>query len=152
MKPTDLPASGLLLVAALLDKLGGHVILDEATIARAYRAKVSGYHDLVRGVHVYELHPAGTNPNLPDGVVAGPVGPKVAQLEVDSADALMTPKDAAKALDVQVRTLARQAEAGKLRCSKTPGGHRRYFREDIAQLLRSGVKLEDDPEPAQATG
>lgn len=39
---------------------------------------------------------------------------------------LLKPKEAAELLAVDVRTLARWADAGKVRFVRTPNGHRRY--------------------------
>ena len=44
--------------------------------------------------------------------------------------------DAAGALGVSVTTLRRWSDSGKLRCYRSPGGHRRYRRRDIDGLLR----------------
>ena len=44
--------------------------------------------------------------------------------------------DAAGALGVSITTLRRWSDSGKLRCYRSPGGHRRYRRCDIDELLR----------------
>jgi excisionase family DNA binding protein len=41
-------------------------------------------------------------------------------------EVLLLPKDAARVLAVNVRTLSNWAKQGKLRSVATPGGHRRY--------------------------
>jgi excisionase family DNA binding protein len=46
-------------------------------------------------------------------------------------EVLMTPKDAATILCINVRTLTAWARAGKVRSVKTEGGHRRYYAASI---------------------
>jgi excisionase family DNA binding protein len=41
-------------------------------------------------------------------------------------EVMYTPKDAASILAISVRTLTKYALAGKIRCIKTAGGHRRF--------------------------
>ncbi|MFF1555777.1 helix-turn-helix domain-containing protein [Rhodococcus erythropolis] len=48
----------------------------------------------------------------------------------------LTPKQAAALLHVTTSTVARWAEAGKISSTTTLGGHRRYPRADIDDLLR----------------
>lgn len=47
---------------------------------------------------------------------------------------LLAPYDAARALGVDASTLRRWAAAGHLRAVRTPGGHHRYVKADIARL------------------
>lgn len=47
---------------------------------------------------------------------------------------LLTPKEAAAALDVSTRTLARWAGEGKLTEMKTPGGAHRYYEDEVEEL------------------
>lgn len=49
--------------------------------------------------------------------------------------ALMTPGEVATLFRVDPKTVTRWASAGKLRSVPTPGGHRRFYREDIAEML-----------------
>lgn len=56
-------------------------------------------------------------------------------LERRSPD-LMTPAQAARALHVAPRTVARWAAAGRILAVRTPGGHRRYRRVDVQTLSR----------------
>jgi len=49
---------------------------------------------------------------------------------------LLSPSDAADALGVSLRTLARYAAQGRLPVYRTPGGHRRFRRDDLERLLR----------------
>jgi excisionase family DNA binding protein len=52
---------------------------------------------------------------------------------------LMTPGEVASLFRVHVSTVARWATEGRLRAIVTPGGHRRYRREDVEELYgRSG--------------
>jgi len=48
---------------------------------------------------------------------------------------LMSPAEVAAAFGVDPKTVTRWAKAGKLPCIRTPGGHRRYRREDVEALL-----------------
>jgi diguanylate cyclase (GGDEF)-like protein/excisionase family DNA binding protein len=45
--------------------------------------------------------------------------------------------DAAAELGVSLNTLRRWSDAGKLTCYRSPGGHRRYRRADVEELLRT---------------
>jgi diguanylate cyclase (GGDEF)-like protein/excisionase family DNA binding protein len=45
--------------------------------------------------------------------------------------------DAAAELGVSLNTLRRWSDAGRLKCYRSPGGHRRYRRADIEALLRA---------------
>ena len=45
--------------------------------------------------------------------------------------------DAAQIAGVGTSTIKRWADEGRLQCSRTPGGHRRYRREDIESILES---------------
>ncbi|NAE18209.1 MerR family transcriptional regulator [Enterococcus hirae] len=49
---------------------------------------------------------------------------------------LMSAQEASWALHVDTRTLAKWANALGLRVARTPGGHRRYRRDDIEALTR----------------
>jgi excisionase family DNA binding protein len=53
----------------------------------------------------------------------------------DEKHPVMTTAEVAVAFGVDVRTVARWARSGKLRCILLPSGHRRYRREDIEQML-----------------
>lgn len=48
----------------------------------------------------------------------------------------MTVREAARELGVGVSSVKRWAEAGLLKCEKTPGGHRRIPRSEVDSLLR----------------
>ncbi|HMI49264.1 MAG TPA: helix-turn-helix domain-containing protein [Gemmatimonadaceae bacterium] len=47
----------------------------------------------------------------------------------------LSPKDAAAILGVHEDTLKRWADEGKVECWTTPGGWRRFAREDVEALL-----------------
>lgn len=49
---------------------------------------------------------------------------------------LMTPGQVASLLQCDPKTVTRWAKAGKLRCIRTPGGHRRFYSDDVAKILR----------------
>jgi excisionase family DNA binding protein len=44
---------------------------------------------------------------------------------------LMTGKEVADLFLVDIKTVVRWADAGLIQSTRTPGGHRRYFRSDI---------------------
>ena len=48
---------------------------------------------------------------------------------------LLTPAEAANLLGVSVSSLRRYASEGRVDCTRTPRGHRRYRREDIEALI-----------------
>jgi excisionase family DNA binding protein len=50
-------------------------------------------------------------------------------------DALLTPREVAGLFGVRTTTIARWAREGALTPLRTPGGHRRYRRQDIQRLL-----------------
>lgn len=54
----------------------------------------------------------------------------------DEMRRLMSPAEVAKVFNVDPRTVVRWAAQGKLRSIRTPGGHRRFFTEDVQRLLQ----------------
>ena len=48
---------------------------------------------------------------------------------------LMTPAEVAEAFRVDAKTVTRWANDNKIGSIKTPGGHRRYRRAEVAALL-----------------
>lgn len=55
-------------------------------------------------------------------------------------DKLLTPGEVASRFRVDPKTVTRWARAGKLPCTKTPGGHRRYPEEFVDQLVARGYQ------------
>ena len=55
-------------------------------------------------------------------------------------------RDACRLLDVSDTTLRQWADAGHLRVYRTPGGHRRFLRQDVESLTSSPKPT---PEPAR---
>lgn len=52
--------------------------------------------------------------------------------------ALMTPREVADTFEVDPKTVTRWAKAGRLNFTRTLGGHRRYYRDEVTDLyLRS---------------
>jgi excisionase family DNA binding protein len=48
---------------------------------------------------------------------------------------LLTPAEVAKMFAVHQRTITIWADAGKLAVVRTPGGHRRYYADEVRALL-----------------
>lgn len=57
--------------------------------------------------------------------------------------ATLTPAEVAARFGVQVISVDRWTRAGRLVCTRTPGGHRRYSAQQIDHILASG-----DPDAA----
>jgi excisionase family DNA binding protein len=51
------------------------------------------------------------------------------------ASTLMTPGEVAKVFRVDPKTVTRWATAGKLRHTRTPGGHVRFYRDEIMEMV-----------------
>lgn len=61
-------------------------------------------------------------------------------------DALLTPGEVATRFRVDPKTVTRWANAGKLSAVRTLGGHRRYRRSEVDELLvASGLVDRDQP-------
>ncbi|MCS6711340.1 helix-turn-helix domain-containing protein [Brachybacterium sp. EF45031] len=58
-------------------------------------------------------------------------------------DVLLTPAEVAKLFRVDPKTVTRWAQAGKLSSIRTLGGHRRYRRHEVENLLRAATQTED---------
>jgi len=56
---------------------------------------------------------------------------------------LLTPAEVALAFNVNPKTVTRWAHEGRLSSVFTPGGHRRYFEDQIRQML--GVTKNPNP-------
>jgi excisionase family DNA binding protein len=54
---------------------------------------------------------------------------------VSETKELMTPSEVAKVLRVDSKTVTRWAERGLIRAIKTPGGHNRFFADDIRAIV-----------------
>lgn len=54
---------------------------------------------------------------------------------LDMDDKPLTTQEVADLFRVNPATVTRWAEQGKLACFKTPGGHRRYRRQDVDTLI-----------------
>jgi predicted site-specific integrase-resolvase len=52
-------------------------------------------------------------------------------MDGDKKDQFITPSQLSKIIKVHPHTISGWAEEGKIRCLKTKGGHRRYYREDF---------------------
>lgn len=52
---------------------------------------------------------------------------------------LLTPAQVAKMFHVDPKTVTRWAQAGKLSYMRTLGGHRRYNRREVVELLREST-------------
>jgi excisionase family DNA binding protein len=50
-------------------------------------------------------------------------------------DKLLTPAEVAELFRVDAKTVTRWAQAGRISCVKTLGGHRRYREEEVHRLL-----------------
>lgn len=57
---------------------------------------------------------------------------------------LLTPGEVAALFRVDPKTVTRWGAAGRLRCIRTPGGHRRFIESDVRALL-------DGEQPAAPT-
>lgn len=63
-------------------------------------------------------------------------------------DDLMTPGEVAAAFRVDPKTVTRWAQAGKLSSVRTLGGHRRFKRGEVEQLLKGVAPRVSDPKLA----
>lgn len=64
-------------------------------------------------------------------------------------EVLLTPRDAAQILAVNTRTLSKYADMGRLRCSRTEGGHRRYPADAIRAASQG--RWDDAGDPTRHT-
>lgn len=60
----------------------------------------------------------------------------------EDAVELLTPAEVAKMFHVDPKTVTRWAQAGKLSYMRTLGGHRRYRRDEVVDLLKDSAKDE----------
>jgi excisionase family DNA binding protein len=59
--------------------------------------------------------------------------------EVPLADQLLTPAELGRIMRIEPRQIMRWAQEGRIRFTRTPGGHRRYFLEDVLIWQRGEV-------------
>ena len=57
----------------------------------------------------------------------------------DRAAQLLTPAEVAQMFHVDPKTVTRWAQPGKLSYMRTLGGHRRYHRHEVDELLREST-------------
>jgi excisionase family DNA binding protein len=62
-------------------------------------------------------------------------------------DKLLTPADVAALFNVDPKTVTRWAKAGKLKCIRTPGGHRRYRTSEVMALRDGSAQEAEAPAP-----
>ena len=60
---------------------------------------------------------------------------------------LLTPAEVAQAFNVNPKTVTRWAVEGRLSSVFTPGGHRRYYLDQVREML--GVTKNPNPHPSQ---
>lgn len=66
-------------------------------------------------------------------------------MDLSTAPALLTPSEAAEALGVDTKTLARWAKDGRIPHTWTLGGHRRYHRDFIIAVTNHrSTALQDE--------
>ena len=65
-----------------------------------------------------------------------PEAPASAAVRRAEVEPLLTPAECAEKFRVDVKTTVRWAQAGKLHTIRTPGGHRRFFENEVNALLR----------------
>jgi excisionase family DNA binding protein len=65
---------------------------------------------------------------------------------VQVPDDLLRPREVAEMFGVRTATVARWAREGKLTPFRTPGGHRRYSRTAVRELLAAEADAEPDAE------
>ena len=69
---------------------------------------------------------------------------------MEPRDRLMTPGEVAVLFRVDPKTVTRWAEAGRLPCIKTPGGHRRFRESHVRELLARGqTRPQEQPSPGE---
>jgi excisionase family DNA binding protein len=68
---------------------------------------------------------------------------------VFDSEPLLTPAEVSQIFRVDPKTVTRWARSGRISSVKTLGGHRRYPKSEILQVLQDGTnyRVEDDVEP-----
>jgi excisionase family DNA binding protein len=69
----------------------------------------------------------------------------------DDAEPLFTPAEVAALFRVSPKTVTRWANAGKLTPVRTLGGHHRYRKSEVRELLAGGGGQYRGPDPLAAT-
>lgn len=64
-------------------------------------------------------------------------------------EVVMSPKDAARILGVSTRTLTTWAKAGKLRYTKTEGGHYRYYADSVRWASQKNWEMAGTARPKE---
>jgi excisionase family DNA binding protein len=72
---------------------------------------------------------------VPDGMTAERA---LAAVRATAAEPLLTPGEVSTLFRCDVKTVTRWAVAGKLHSIRTPGGHRRFFENEVKALMRGG--------------
>ncbi|MGW8565631.1 BldC family transcriptional regulator [Isoptericola sp. NPDC055881] len=62
---------------------------------------------------------------------------KVRRAANDEPPGLLSPAEVARLFNVEPKTVSRWATIGKLRSMRTLGGHRRFFADEVYELLRA---------------
>lgn len=63
-------------------------------------------------------------------------------MDIDARGRLLSPAEAAEALGVHVKTLTRWADRRLISIIRTPGGHRRYWENEIIAIRDGEEKTE----------
>lgn len=63
-------------------------------------------------------------------------------MDINQEDMTVSIGEAADRLGVSVKTIRRWSDAGRLRCERTPTGHRRYYVSDILRMTTKPAKEE----------
>jgi excisionase family DNA binding protein len=73
---------------------------------------------------------------------------------VFDSEPLLTPAEVSQIFRVDPKTVTRWARSGRISSLKTLGGHRRYPKSEILQVLQDGtnLRIEDGAEPDTAEG
>jgi excisionase family DNA binding protein len=69
---------------------------------------------------------------------------------VFDSEPLLTPAEVSQIFRVDPKTVTRWARSGRISSVKTLGGHRRYPKSEILQVLQDGTnyRVEDDADPS----
>ena len=59
-------------------------------------------------------------------------------------DELLTPAEVAAMFRVNAKTVTRWSRSGKLRSTKTIGGHRRFYRSEVERAVARSAEQVDD--------